>query len=239
MQPGHRFGQLAGAREFGQQSLRLAECIAVQHGGFAARRAPPPPVDDAGNHLGGVGPAVDRKGKGRLRQETVASQRYERGAGRIRLPLVVAGHDPATAVHLDAYLRRAQDVPGRMQRHACPPQDELLAVAVRIDGAFAEPPAQQLEPIGGRVAAAVARARMVAVCVREHGRADRLQRIDEEVAGRAVQPLGTKFDGRPHARPARGRACRRCPCPARIRRARAGRRAARCCQVSPPRCRAR
>ena len=139
-----------------------------------------------------VGVAEDRQPKGRLGDEHVARHAFERGAGRVGAALVIArDHHPAAA-RLDDDLGRAEHVPGRHEAHrrvaeahglAQPGRlrraGEIGAVAHRHDG----------ERLGGRHDGAVAGAGMVGMTVRDEGARHRPQRVEMEIAERAIQPL--------------------------------------------------
>ena len=58
----------------------------------------------------------------------------------IRLPFVVAGHDPDLPVVLDAHLRGAENVPGGMQRNARRAELKRRAVVHGRDGVPAAQP---------------------------------------------------------------------------------------------------
>ncbi len=73
-----------------KDALRLAEGVAEQHRGSPGRGVGAPPVIDVAEYLGLGRPFVDRQTEGRFGNEGVAAHRLERGAGAVRLDLVVA-----------------------------------------------------------------------------------------------------------------------------------------------------
>ena len=182
----------------GEDALRLAEGVAEQHARASGGRVRPPPRIDAGEGLARRRPPVDRQPEGRLGDEGVAAHRLEGRAGRIGLDLVVAAHHPDLAAVLDADLRRAEHVAGRKQRHAHAVHLDRLAVAERLQrDAGAQPRAQHALGGCGREVGAMAGPRVVGVRVRDHRARHRPPRVDEEVAGLAVQPFRPPLQQRP------------------------------------------
>jgi hypothetical protein len=78
-------------------------------------------------------PAIDRQAERRFGDEHVAAHRFERRAGRIGVDLVIARDDPHAALVLEAHLRRAQHVAGRVQRDRDAVVDDALAVRDRVE----------------------------------------------------------------------------------------------------------
>ena len=115
---------------------------------------------------------------------------FERRTGRIGDVLVVAGGDDAQPVAFDRDLRRAEHVPGRMERDAHAVQRHRLAQpdSLRRAGeilAVAQP--HHVERFLRRQHRAVAGAGVIGMAVRDHGALDRPGRIDEKAAARAEQ----------------------------------------------------
>src|SRR5690606_37404455 len=144
---------------------------------------------------------------------------FERSTRGIGLALVVARGDPDLAIGLDPYLRRAQYMPGRMQRHACPAEGEGLAVIVRVHHLPAQAPAQDRNAVATAVVLAHAAAGVVAMAMGDDRARHRPPRIDVEIAGRAVKPFRAQDDqvvgGLGHGPSLGRRACRRREPPAR------------------------
>ena len=137
--------------------------------------------------------AEHRQSKGRLGDENLAAQKFETGAGGIGGALVVAGNDDAKAVPVHADLRRAQNMPGRMQGHvdAAEPQGLAIGQSLRRAGevlAHAKP--HDIQRLLCRQHRAMAGARVIGMAVGDDGARDRTRRIDMEIAGRATKPLG-------------------------------------------------
>ena len=174
-----------------QQPLRLAQRIGVEHRRAPRRGIAPPPGVDLREQRRLRRPAIDRQAEGGLGDEGVAAHRLERRAGAVRLQLVVARGHPDPAAMFQPQLRRAQHMAGRMQRQPHAVVHHGLAVGQGLQGdVLAEPAPQD----GGAVVVGqvmgMAPARVVAVAVGDHGAVHRPPRVDVEVAGRAVEPLG-------------------------------------------------
>ena len=95
---------------------------------------------------------------------------------------------------LDANLRRTEHVPCRMQRQRDVTQPQSRAIRERVERDVAEPGSQHAGRRLRREVARTAEARMIAMRVRDDGAVDGPPRIDEEIAGRTVQSLGTNSD---------------------------------------------
>ena len=213
-----------------QHALRLAERIAEQRGRDAALPIRVPPAHDLLDHLRRGRPPIDRQGERGLADEHVALELLERRAGRVRLPLVVPGHDPHLALVLDAHLRGAENVPGGMQRHLGRPDRERRAVLDRRDGvAAAEPMPGDGDAGTCENVARAAVAEMIPMRVRDERRLHRLPGVDVEIPRRAVQAAVRADDERCGVdcmnlngrRLRRGARCDRCNLPAAVRERRA------------------
>ncbi len=101
--------------QLGKYPLGLSKRIAKQNRGYAALAVRPPPAVYFLDDLGCIGPTVNRESKGRLADEDIAFDRLERGAGRVRLALVIARHHPDAAFVLDSYLGRPENMSRGMQ----------------------------------------------------------------------------------------------------------------------------
>src|SRR3546814_4287621 len=93
----------------------LAECVTEQHRCKAFRTILRPPLEDLGTRGAVRRPYILRRTEGRFGDEHIARHNLEWRTTRIVVTLVIAGHDPDLAVDLDTDLRRAENVPGRMQ----------------------------------------------------------------------------------------------------------------------------
>ncbi|XXS54754.1 hypothetical protein QGN06_14235 [Achromobacter xylosoxidans] len=195
---GDRAMQVDGAvderYQLGQHALRLAQRIAVENGGLAARRAVVAPLHDVARHVGGAGPAVYRQAEGRFRDEGVARHDLERRTGGVRLALVVARHDPHLAIDFDAHLRGSQHVARGVQRDARAAQREGLAVRMDAIVLVPQPPPQDRQALDAGVIAAHACAGMVAMAVREDRDIHGAPGIDVEPARGAIQAFRTQLD---------------------------------------------
>src|SRR5262249_14863860 len=98
-----------------QHPLRFAQCVTKQHGCNCALAICTPPAHDLLNDLWRGGPAVDRQGKRGFAHEYLALHRLARRTSGVRLALVISGNNPDLSRMLDSDLRRAQNVPGRME----------------------------------------------------------------------------------------------------------------------------
>src|SRR5262249_34589507 len=138
-------------------------------------------------------PAVDGQTERRLADERMTADRRERRAGRIERRLVIARDHPDFPVALQANLRRAEDVPGRMERDLDAPDLECLAVGDAADiGIRPKARPQHAKSRASREVMRAARAGVIAVAVSDEGARRRQPGIDEEIAGRAVEALGSQ-----------------------------------------------
>ena len=185
----------------GQDALRLAQRVAIQNGGLAARGAQISPLHDVAGDVRRAGPAIDRQPERGFGDEGVAGHDFKWAAGRIRLALVVPRHDPGLAVRLDAYLCGTQDMPGRMQRYAGIAQRERLAVGVHAIVLLAQSPLQDRQAFGTGVIAAHSHPGVIAMSMGQHSGGHRPPRIDVELAGRTVQAFRTQLHNVAHDSP--------------------------------------
>ncbi len=147
----------------------------------------------------------DRQRERRLRDEDVALDHFKRRAGRVGLALIVAAHHNTQAIALHRRLRRAQHVPGRMQRKAHVIERELFAVAqflLRAAKAIAIARAHDRQRLRRRQHASVSGARMIGMPMRDQRPGHRARRIDVEFRLRAIEALrlGTEQGAGLHAR---------------------------------------
>ena len=171
-----------------QHPLRLAEGVTEEQRSDAALPIRAPPAHDFLHHLRRRRPSVDGQREGRFADEHVALELLEGGAGRVRLSLVVAGDHPDRALVLDANLRGAEDVPGRVQRNLGFTEAKRRPVIDRRDG-IARCPAVTGDR-RARTCENVARAavaEMIPMRVRDHRGLYRLPGVDVEIPGRAVE----------------------------------------------------
>ena len=186
----------------GEDALRLAEAVAEQQAGAAGSGVRGPPAVDACEQFALRGPTVDRQPEGALRDEAIATNRLEGLTGHVGFERVVgrAGHevvtrgDPDPAAVLEPHLRRAEHVARGMQRDAHPEVVDALSIAQRLQIDLAEAGPQHALARCGCEVVRVACARMVGMGVRDHRARDWSPRVDVEVAGRAVEALGTQHD---------------------------------------------
>ena len=129
--------------------------------------------------------------EGRLGDEQVATLRLERWAGRVGAALEVAGDDDPAAAVFDDQLGAAEHMSGRHQGQRHIPERDPLAVARRLQaaaGQLAIAPAHDRDRAFGREHMRVAGTGVVAVPVGDHRARHRLQGIDVEIAGLAIEP---------------------------------------------------
>ena len=135
----------------------------------------------------------NRKPECRFGDEHIALDGLECLAGGIGLPLVVAGGDNACPALLDRDLRRTEDVAGRVECHRHAVDGLGLAKLCRLGraceiGAMAQ--RHDVERLPRRQHRRVAGAGVVRMTMRDQGARDRPHRIDEEIAGRAIETFG-------------------------------------------------
>ena len=104
---------VAGVADQPDDALRLAERIGADE--MRALRELLGRFDELGDLVRVGRMAEDRQAEGRLGDEDVAADRLEGQAGGVGLALVVARGDDARAVMLDADLRRAEHMAGRVE----------------------------------------------------------------------------------------------------------------------------
>src|SRR5579863_1397006 len=177
-----------------QNALRLAKSIGLHHAGAAIRRVVAPPAVDFGENLRLRPPTINRQAESRFRDETIATHRLEGLACPIRLKLVVARRDPDLAPIFDAYLRRPQNMSGRMERdfHAVP--FDRFPVANGFNPNFAESPTQDWRAVVVAKIDGAAEARVIGMAVGDDRPFDGAPRIDKKIAGRAIKPLRARDD---------------------------------------------
>jgi hypothetical protein len=184
----HEDAAIGESREFGEESLRLAERIREQQRRSLRRGVLLPPRVDFARDRRAVVEDEARMRERRLGDERVAPHDFERWTGRIRLALVVAGNDPDAAVVFDAHLRRAENVTGGMERHARRAQRDDLPERNALDLACAARAfADELQRWQRTHVARAAGPHVVAVRMRDHGEWNAMVGIDVEVARRAVK----------------------------------------------------
>src|SRR3546814_14481561 len=93
-------------RQFGEDALRLAECVTEQHRCKAFRTILRPPLEDLGTRGAVRRPYILRRTEGRFGDEHIARHNLEWCTTRIVVTLVIAGHDPDLAVDLDTEIGR-------------------------------------------------------------------------------------------------------------------------------------
>ena len=141
--------------------------------------------------------------EGGLGDEQVAWDRQEGGAGRVGLALVVAGIDGPAATVLDHDLGRAQHVAGGGEPDGGFAEGHGLAIGQRLrpaGHALAEPGRHDRQGLRGRQRAVVAGPGVIGMAVADHGGGHGPERVDEEVARPAVEPLGADLEPGPRER---------------------------------------
>ncbi len=147
--------------------------------------------------------AEDREAEGRLGDEHIARDRLESRTGRVAPPLVVARDHHGQAAMAHHRLGRAQHVTGRRQADLDPVAGQAFAIGDRLGRAavvLAIAGGHDLKRLGGGDHHPVAGPGMVGMAMGDHRALHRPHRVDEEIAGRAVKPLGlgTEQGFRPH-----------------------------------------
>ncbi len=171
--------------------LRLAEGIGPDD--VAAFGELPDGLQQSGDLLGVGREAEHRQAEGGLGDEHLAGHRLEGRAGRVAPSLVVSRDHHGQAGVAHHRLGRAQDVAGGRQADLDIVAAERLAVAHRLGSAaevLAVAGGHDLQRLGGGDHHAVAGPGMVGVAVGDHRPIHRPHRVDEEIAGGAVEPLG-------------------------------------------------
>ena len=111
--------------------------------------------------------------------------------------LVVAGGDDAHAAVFDRDLRRAQDMACGMERDAHSVDGDSLAIGDGLCSAREITSIAQrhdVERLACGEHVAVPGTRMVGVAVRDQRTVDRAHRVDEEIAGRAIEAFGARME---------------------------------------------
>ncbi len=174
----------------GQDALRLAQSVGEEDTGTAGGLVGPPPVVDRREDGFGRRPAIDGQAEGRLGNEGVGAHALERGAGGVRVGLVVTADDPGLATVGHAHLGRAEDVAGGVEGDGHTVDVGRHAVGQRLDARL-RPHAQAQDALArcGAQVSGRAGAGVVAVGVGDDRARHRLPRIDEEVARGAVEAV--------------------------------------------------
>lgn len=180
-----------------EHALRLAQRVREHQARAHGRLVLPPPRVEIVHHTPLIRPSVDGQAEGALADERVTGHGLEGVACRVGVGLVVAADDahasarPAVAADtLDPHLRRPEDVPRRVQRHADRAEFDRLSPrqsAHPFRRADAQPEHADAPP----AAQVRARARrgVVRVRVRDDGPCDGLPGVDVKAALPAEQPL--------------------------------------------------
>ena len=141
--------------------------------------------------------AVNGETEGGLGHEEIAGHKFEGIAGRVRMTLVVARDHGALTLIVDDDLCGPEDMAGGNERYGNVLHLERFAIWQRLRLAqFAEAQAHDGERVGGRQHRAMARSRVVRVAMRDHRARHGGRRVDEEIAGCAIEA------GRPGLQPA-------------------------------------
>jgi hypothetical protein len=123
----------------------------------------------------------------------MATDRFERSAGRVGVELVIAGNHPDFSPMLDSYLRGAKHMSGGMKGNIDLSNAAAFSVTGCIQNGFRAKP---LAKHGGRERRAQvsfrAGARMVGMSMRDQGAGNRQPRVDVEAARFA--PKAAVFD---------------------------------------------
>ena len=151
--------------------------------------------------------AENGKRERRLGDEHVARYQLERGARRVEGALVVARDDGALALPFDHDLRCAEDVSGRREPSTDAIDRARHPVGQCVERVGALRPHAHLHDLNGfgrRHDGAMPRPRMVAMTMRDDGAIDRPRRVDEKIAGLAIEPAVSRIEpfvdaGRAHS----------------------------------------
>ncbi len=188
-----------------EDALRLAEAVAHQEAGATALGIAAPPSIDVVEDLLLRQPAVDGQPEGRFGDEAVAANGLKGSTGVVVVAgprdEVIARRDPHPTTMFKPHLRRAEHVARRMQAQPHPVVLDDLAIlqSLKID---VRPETRTQHAFGRRRREVVraARARVVAVRMRNHRPIHRPPRIDEEIARRAIKPFWPFNDQISHRR---------------------------------------
>ena len=180
--------------ELRQDALRLADRVAEQHRRLSTRLVATPPLEQlVDHHLGGI-PPVNRKAEGGFGDEGLTAHGFERVAGRVGRPFVVAGHDAHTVVRaqwFEAYLRRAQHVSRGMKAHPHVADGDRLAIRDMLDDRFrSESPPEKTGAWRRAQVRGAARPRVITMRMRDQRARHRPPRIDVEATGGAEEAVG-------------------------------------------------
>jgi len=154
--------------------------------------------------------AEHRQSEGRFGDENITVAGLEGWAGRVRPALVIAGSDDPAAVAVDHHLRAAQHMAGRDEAHRDIADREGFPIAERLQRAAGQLPiahSHDRDGVRRREHPLVAGASVITVAVGDDGARHRVQRIDVEVPGLAIEPRRSGPD--PSLGPRRGNQHRR------------------------------
>ena len=130
-----------------QHTLRLAKAVCADDRAHAAFGIAAPPLVDLREHIGGIGPAVDRQAEGAFGDEGVATDAFVWRADTVDLPFVIAGGDPYFTLVLHAHLHATGNMSRGMKAEFHAVDRNAFAV---IEGADAEIPAKACPHDGRR-----------------------------------------------------------------------------------------
>lgn len=154
-----------------------------------------PPVVDLLHHLLLRLPAEHRQPEGALGDKDSAFYGLKRRGDAIALGLVVARRDPHFPLVLHPYLRRADDMSGRVKGKLHPVDRARFAVGDALDPGIVAQPVLDHRP--GLVGAEVVFApptRMIGVSVGDERSFHGLPGVDIDIGLRAVDPFGGEFE---------------------------------------------
>ena len=177
-----------------ENALRLAEAVSQHDARAPLLGVLAPPAIDFVENFALRPPMVDRQAESRFGDERVATHRRESRASPVRLELVIAGSDPDLAAKLDAYLRGAQYVAGRMQRNFDAVPVDGFAIIDALHGRIAQSPAQNGNAVALAEIGFAAPTRVVGMAVRDDRARDRPPGIDVKIARRTIEAFGTRND---------------------------------------------
>jgi len=172
----------------GENALGFTQSIGKKHrGDFAALILAPPAIDLVGD-LARIGPAENRKAKGTLGDQGMAPHGFERLAGSVFLPLVVARHDAGIPFSGDLYLCGTEHVPRWVKGYFDATDLKTLSEWDGFDDRTISDPFAQYAFSGNRAQVRPrSGTRVVAVCVGDECPANSPSRINMESALRAVE----------------------------------------------------